>query len=206
MKILDRLHTETKIVVAKPKVLKMGNSVTVQKLWENHLANHESVTSRVFEGLQKVTINCSGCKNNFIKHEIFSVLSLILGEKETELEKILTRNYQPEAFVNDSMLECQTCKSKQKATKLTRIVHVPEVLVMTLKRFQYDPKICNFVKIDREISYKTQGFGLPMQVSEGAVSLELFAVIVSLFKHSAKQEVSPLATTIPSSRRRVNIG
>lgn len=72
MKILDKLHTETKLERKQKKDLKREKNVSVKKLWQNHLANHESVTSHVFEGLQKVTINCSGCKKNFVKHEIYS--------------------------------------------------------------------------------------------------------------------------------------
>lgn len=104
---------------------------------------------------------------------------MILGPKETNLETILTKNFEPEAFIDkDSMLECENCKSKQKCTKITRLVHVAETLVLTLKRFEYDPKICNFIKVDREIEYKEGGFALPIQVSEASVKLELFAVLV----------------------------
>jgi hypothetical protein len=50
---------------------------------------------------------------------------------------------------------------------------------MTLKRFEYDPKLANIRKIDREIFYQASGLSLPLQVSEVAVKIELFAVIVA---------------------------
>lgn len=78
------------------------------------------------------------------------------------------------------MIYCENCKAKHAATKKTRIVHVPEVLVITLKRFEFDPSICNFVKIDREIQYEENEFGLPLQVSYVTVKMELFAVVVGL--------------------------
>ena len=56
---------------------------------------------------------------------------------------------------------------------------MPEVLVITLKRFEFDPKVCNFVKIGREIEYAESEFGLPLQVSHVTVKMELFAVIVA---------------------------
>ena len=55
---------------------------------------------------------------------------------------------------------------------------MPEVLVITLKRFEFDPAVCNYVKIGREIEYAETEFGLPLQVSHVTVKMELFAVIV----------------------------
>lgn len=104
-----------------------------------------------------------------------------LGDQETKLEKILVRNFQPEAFVGDNMLSCDRCKKKCSAVKRNRIIQVPQVLALTLKRFEYDPKLGNIRKIDREIEYNAAGLSLPLQVSEVAVKIELFAVIVGLY-------------------------
>lgn len=49
---------------------------------------------------------------------------------------------------------------------------------MTLKRFEYNQKLGNITKIDREIQYQATNLSLPLQVSEVAVKMELFAVIV----------------------------
>lgn len=103
---------------------------------------------------------------------------MTLGKTETELEKILIRNFQVEAFKDDCKIHCSKCNGKHNATKMIRLVRVPEVLVITLKRFEYDPAVFNFVKIDREIFYEEKGFGLPLQVSSVTVQMELFAVIV----------------------------
>lgn len=101
-----------------------------------------------------------------------------LGVAEDLLDKILIRNFQPEMFNGDCQIYCDRCKTRHSATKKTRIVHVPEVLAITLKRFEFDPKICNFVKVNREIYYDDKDFGLPLQVSLVNVKMELFAVIV----------------------------
>jgi len=175
--ILDRLHSESKIADAVTTDFKKQKTVSVQKLWENYLAKHGSITSRVFEGLQRVSICCTGCKKVDQTCESFSVISLGLGEDETKLEKILIRNFQPEAFVGDNSLNCDRCKKKCPAAKRSRIIQVPQVLVMTLKRFEYEPKLGTIKKIDREIHYPSSGLSLPLQVSEVAVKIELFAVI-----------------------------
>ncbi len=109
-----------------------------------------------------------------------SGISLSLGKKENQLDEILIRNFQAEFFNNDCKIYCDKCKAKHNATKMPRIVQVPEVLVITLKRFEYDPNVFNFVKIDREIFYEEKEFGLPLQVSSVTVQMELFAVIVCI--------------------------
>ena len=60
---------------------------------------------------------------------------------------------------------------------------------MTLKRFEYDVSLGNVRKIDREIFYKESGVSLPLQVSEVAVKMELFAVIVTFDNESVKLEI-----------------
>lgn len=106
------------------------------------------------------------------------VISLGLGDKETKLESIFQRNFQPEIFKDENALFCERCQKKCDASKRTRIIQAPQTLIVTLKRFEYDPTIDNIRKIDREIEYKEE-LSLPLQVSEVAVKVELFAVIVS---------------------------
>ena len=60
--LLDRLHSESKSMNSVPMDFKNQKTVSVQKLWESYLAKHGSITSRVFEGLQRVSICCTGCK------------------------------------------------------------------------------------------------------------------------------------------------
>lgn len=60
--VLDRLHSESKSIDAVTTDIKKQKTVSVQKVWEDYLANHGSITSRVFEGLQRVSICCTGCK------------------------------------------------------------------------------------------------------------------------------------------------
>lgn len=179
MKILDRLHLETKNASGKQMDVNKLSKLSVEDIWAHHIACHASVTSKVFEGLQKVDRVCQVCQNLQRKHEVFSILSFSLGDNETQFEKIMSRNFQPELLKDDCMVECEACKKKTVSVKRTRIVHVPDVMIMTLKRFEFDAKLMDMRKIDREISYKDTGFGLPLEVSEARAHLELFAVIVS---------------------------
>lgn len=72
MVLLDRMHTESKSVDVVTGDFKKQKTISVQKLWENYLAKHGSITSRVFEGLQRVSICCTGCKKVEQNCESFS--------------------------------------------------------------------------------------------------------------------------------------
>lgn len=113
----------------------------------------------------------------------YSIRVLSLGledDGEERLENILVKNFQPEAFIGENSLYCEKCDKKCPGSKRSRIIQVPQVLALTLKRFKYDQKLGDLKKIDREIFYKANGVSLPLQVCEVAVKMELFAVIVKL--------------------------
>lgn len=172
------MHAESKITEAEEREFRKPETVSVKQLWDNHISRHGSLTSKIFEGLQSVQILCMGCKAVQVKQEIFSVMSLALGKNESKLQNILIQNFQIEKFIGDSKLHCEKCNRKVEATKTSRVIHVPHVLVITLKRFEYDPKLNDFVKIERPVQFDEQGFTLPLQVSRVSVNMELFAVIV----------------------------
>jgi len=178
LKLLDRMHAESKITDDEEREFRKPEKVSVKQLWDNHISRHGSLTSKIFEGLQSVQILCMGCKANQIKHEIFSVMSLGLVKNESKLQNILIQNFQTEKFIGDNKLHCEKCNKKCDATKTSRVIHLPHVLVVTLKRFEYDPKINDFVKIEKAVQYDEVDFTLPMQVSRVSVNMELFAVIV----------------------------
>ena len=72
MMMLDRIHSETKLSDKPVMDFRREKTVSVQRLWENYLAKHGSLTSRVFEGLQRVSICCTGCEKVDQKCESFS--------------------------------------------------------------------------------------------------------------------------------------
>lgn len=118
------------------------------------------------------------------------MISLGLGDQETKLESIFQRNYQPEVFKDENCLWCERCKKKCPASKRTRIIQAPQVLIVTLKRFEFDAAIGNIKKIEREIEYQHTALNLPLQVSEVAVKMELYAVIVSLRHQCQKGSIT----------------
>ena len=190
LKLLDRMHAESKITDAEERGFRKPENVSVKQLWDNHILRHGSLTSKIFEGLQSVQILCNGCKANQVKHEIFSVMSLGLVKNESKLQNILIQNFQTEKFVGDNKLHCEKCNRKCDATKTSRVIHVPHVLVITLKRFEYDPKLKDFVKIEKHVQFDEQDFTLPIQVSRVSISLELFAVIVLSLKQCQTGRIS----------------
>ena len=178
-KLLESIHMDSKLRLEHPKEFnpKKIKQVTVKQLWEHHLSKHASIFTVVFEGLQRVRICCSVCKNVFHKFEAFSQLALSLNNQQNQLQVIMDSNFKQETLKEDNAMHCDTCGKKTLALKMTKIVHMPEVLTIVLKRFEYDPNRGYSVKIDTDIHYSEQDFVLPVQVSETPANLELFAVV-----------------------------
>ena len=72
MVMIDRIHSETKMSNQKVEDLRREKTVSVQRFWKDYLSLHGSLTSLVFEGLQRVSICCAVCQNVDQKCESFS--------------------------------------------------------------------------------------------------------------------------------------
>jgi ubiquitin C-terminal hydrolase len=178
-KILESIHMDSKLRLEHPKEfnLKKIKQVTIKQLWEHHLSKHASIYTVVFEGLQRVRMSCQGCKNVNHKFEAFSQLTLSLTQQHRKLQAIMEQNFKPDTMRDDNAMHCDACHKRTFGMKTTKIVHMPEVLIIALKRFEFDANRGSFVKIDTEIEYSDTDLVLPVQVSETPTNLELFAVV-----------------------------
>lgn len=95
--LLDRVHSETRQSGTTVADLRREKTVGVQKFWDGYLARHGSLTSRVFEGLQRVSICCTGCQKVDQKCESFSYAPLTQRHQpRTRRPRKQGRGYLPE--------------------------------------------------------------------------------------------------------------
>ncbi|XP_050812853.1 ubiquitin carboxyl-terminal hydrolase 47-like [Gopherus flavomarginatus] len=101
------------------------------------------------EGIQQLyqvemvhSITCHGCKHQTrIKED--PVLSLALSLDKCNLEaysvcKALAAVQKVNEFTGDEQFYCETCESKQDATSRCYFETLPQILVLNLKRYQFD--------------------------------------------------------------------
>lgn len=83
------------------------------------------------------------------KKESSTTGTMMVAERKDILDvaDLVSANFKPEVFDGDNKYECSVCASKQTATKDTVISHLPNYVILTLNRFQYDIKTFKKIKL-----------------------------------------------------------
>jgi len=126
----------------------------------------------IFDIMLCSTVTCLTCKNISTKTETARALQLPIPE-----QKAPTLNDCIEAFKAIETLQgaeqwfCSTCKKKVNATKQITIAHVPQILVLSLKRFR-------FGGVASKITTPVQ-FPLVLEITtlEKTCTLDLFGIV-----------------------------
>ena len=94
-------------------------------------------TRRNFTCAARATLTCDACGDVSTRHETFRHLSVDLppGEAPTTLDALLARFFAPESL--ERRCERPGCEGRR-ATLARRVVRLPRVLVVHLKRFRFD--------------------------------------------------------------------
>lgn len=140
--ILDRLHEELK---------------------DN---KNNSIIKELFEGKLETSIKCLECKT--ISNTIQPFFHLVLNfpdfdnpedydidNQHVTFNELIKYNFQDELFENDNLYSCEHCNKKTKAIKKNNITHLPEYLLLYMKRFDINQnklvKVNDLVDIDEYI-------------------------------------------------------
>ena len=140
-------------------------------LLDNILTNFNMPhVEKIFRGKFETQICCKRCKN--VVSSLFPFLGLqvafpseISGEENPMVtgHKVsdLLQNYcSPEALEGSNAYFCERCNAKVCAIKQTVVAEIPEILVITIKRFYYDMsgtisgKICHPLHIEPTIQLR----------------------------------------------------
>ncbi|KAM7163339.1 uncharacterized protein RBU57_008990 [Macrochelys suwanniensis] len=114
------------------------------------------------------SITCHGCERQ-TRIEENPVLSLALSLNKCNLEaysvhKALDAVQKENTFTGDDQFYCETCGSKQDATSRFYFETLPQILVLNLKRYQFDGN--RFTKLHYEVSVP---FSLTVNLKEQTV-------------------------------------
>lgn len=96
-------------------------------------------------------ITCEKCNHNVNRLEQYKEISLTLSKnnQENNLEKLLDIYFTGEKLEG---YKCDNCKETNCNKKVT-LLNTPEYLLIQLKRFDFDPKTFNMIKILKEVNY-----------------------------------------------------
>jgi len=118
------------------------------------------LVSTVFGGKLLYETTCGECGRVSSRNEPFYDLSV--GIADTLLES-LTAELGDEEFCGEDQYQCDGCNRKVDAIRRSRICKLPQVLTLSLKRFQYDQHTGRRSKIHKRCSF-------PMELDLGAFS------------------------------------
>lgn len=111
--------------------------------------------TNIFQGIITNETKCLYCETITSKDEKFLDLSIDIppGQSAYSLTFSLNNFSKLETLNHQNKFYCNTCRSLQEAVKTIKLKKTPEVLVINFKRFKYDDKIDNMVKLFDLILY-----------------------------------------------------
>lgn len=176
--LLDGLHEDLNKVIEKPYVeeIKFNSSKSENELaeesWNLYLMRNKSIIVDLSQGQLKNTLKCLTCKNQSKKFEPFMYLSLPIIKKVNvgdtpsviKLEDCIKEYCKLEPLTGSDQWFCPHCKCLSDSEKTLTLWSVPDILIVHLKRFEYDTA-GNRSKIVDYIDFPIHNFDLSKYIS-----------------------------------------
>jgi len=155
-KIITRLYEETCIEIKE----------TNNKQWDLNFKNKHSYINSEFYGQYKSEIQCLECGHSSLSYNPY--ISLKLELVDSSMINCLKSHL---SWENNITYTCEKCKVENKAKKRFTILKVPNVFVVTLKRYT------NFGEKKNDV------IDYPLLFEIDNIKLELYAIIVHYGNH-----------------------
>ena len=151
--LMDGLHEDCNRVTEKPYVEEvegfgMEDEKAAIETWRKHLLRHDSIIVDRCQGMHRSHLTCTSCGRESIKFDVFSTVSLpiVLEEKEGEssgntimqVEDCIEKFLEGEQLDELNAWYCHGCKKHVCALKMIALWSVPDILILHLKRFQFE--------------------------------------------------------------------
>lgn len=147
--LMDGLHEDCNRVVSKPYVEElegygMEDRKAAIETWKNHVLRHDSIIVDRCQGMHRSHLTCPSCGRESIKFEVYSTISLPLVLEDKGLNNTMQVEDCMEKFLEGEQLDdlnawyCPNCKKHVCALKMIALWSVPDILILHLKRFQFE--------------------------------------------------------------------
>ena len=160
--LLSKLEEEVGINTYKiPKLFNYNNTnsnlISAYKSYINFYSKEYSPIKKMFTGFNKYNKICGYCNKESIKYEPNNILHLSIPDTHSDIELYDCFNYfiTKTKMSNDNLYNCESCKNKTFCYDQTLLWHLPNIIIISLKRFNN-----NMQKNNTNIIYPENNFNL----------------------------------------------
>lgn len=139
--LLDQFHEAIKKEVPFESCIISSNATPYEKMrilaengWNRFYSKNQSEVVRLFFGMIRKTIECTGCHSVSYQWEVFNTLKIPC--EGTTFYDWIKREVNEESTIEG--YQCDACHGKHTATLQSHLWKMPPHLFITLRRFQYD--------------------------------------------------------------------
>ncbi|KAL7580968.1 hypothetical protein ACA910_005782 [Epithemia clementina (nom. ined.)] len=171
--LMDGLHEDLNRVKQKPYVEElegfgMEDRQAAVESWKKHLLRHDSIFVDHCQGMHRSHLTCPQCGRESIKFDVYSSISLPLASKKDhatiQLEDCIEMFMEGEQLDERNAWYCPSCRRHVCALKLIALWSAPDILILHLKRFQFDTCMTSGgmlrSKIDDTVDFPIEGLDL----------------------------------------------
>eukprot|EP00435_Cladocopium_sp_Y103_P065301 s85_g27.t1 len=115
--------------------------------WMRYLERSKSFLVDMMQGQLRSSLCCLRCGHKSRKFEPFMYLSLPVKQEMCSVSDAMREYTKEEVLSDDEKWKCEKCKAKVDAKKKIDLWQLPPVLVIHLKRFEFDVRSGYFRKI-----------------------------------------------------------
>jgi len=157
---LDGLHEDLNLVAAPPRpdseeteaedahlAVERGEEFAAALSWMRYLERGKSFLVDLFQGQLRSSVTCAECGCCKRRFEPFLYLSVPVTRSMTQVSDAIGKFQEEELLTEDERWLCPQCDRKVNAVKKIDIWKLPPVLVMHLKRFEFDARTFQFRKV-----------------------------------------------------------
>jgi len=166
--LLDGLHEDLNLVKRRPPPVpqdsddeaenentrlerEKGEEYVAALTWMHHLLRHKSVLVDLFQGQLRSRLTCAECGYVSKAFDPYLYMSLPVHDKMRTLKDALRLFLAEETLSGNEQWRCPRCNRRVNALKKIDIWKLPPVLVVHLKRFEFDTRTGRFRKIQADL-------------------------------------------------------
>ncbi len=124
----------------------------VEVSFKELVTDADSRVTPVYSGSFEDYLECQSCGHRRSRNDPFMDIQLFI-ERANSLQEALVTFVTPEMLDGDNKVTCEGCGAKCDAKKGLMIRSLPQVLTLQLKRFMYDPRTWQRVKLSKRVVY-----------------------------------------------------